>query len=83
MFVCKRSKRFEIMIKKPSIMIKCGYPRSRRTAETCEKLFFNHPGFHSNIKSIISPCVTVVIETTLYNNYALSIENVLDIINQW
>ena len=32
-------------------------------------------------KSIISPCVTAVIETALYINYVISIQSVLDIIN--
>ena len=42
------------------------------------------PGFSIlTFKSIISPCVTVVIETTLYINYALSIQSVLGIINLW
>ena len=82
MFVCKRSKHFEIMICVLSIVIKYGYPRSRRTAETCEKQFFYRLGFQIlTSKSIISLHVTVVIETTLYINYVLSIQSVLDIIN--
>ena len=32
-------------------------------------------------KSIISLCITIVIETALYINYVLSIQSVLDIIN--
>ena len=33
--------------------------------EELQKRYFNHPGFNSNI---ISPPVTVIIETTLYNH---------------
>ena len=75
MFVCKRSKRFEIMRYVPSIVIKYGYPRSR-TAETCKKLV---RVFNSNIH--ISPRVTVVIEMTLFINYVLSIQSELDMLS--
>ena len=57
-----------------------GIPEVEELQKHAKNYSFIARVFNSNIKSIISPCVTVVIETTLYINYVLSIQSVLDII---
>ena len=48
-----------------------------------KKLYFNHPGFKSNLQFNYFTARTVTIETTLFKSYiVIKIKNVLNIMNR-